>query len=66
MANFDLDYDVAPAQTNRTSRGPSIASMRTALNGFNATSYSTFRLDAMAENDMVYACKLHGLTPAGL
>ena len=66
MANFDILNDTTPKNTVKRPAGPTIAALRTALNTFSATSYSTSRLDAMSENDMVYASKVHGLTVAGI
>lgn len=66
MANFDIRYDTAPANQSTKPRGPSTANLRSALTTFNATSYSTTRLDAMSKNDLIYACVAHNLTVAGL
>ena len=41
--------------------------MRTALAAVNGgLSYTTDRLNAMTENDMISACRIHGLTVGGL
>ncbi len=41
--------------------------MRTALAAVNGgLSYTTDRLNAMTENDMISACRIHNLTVGGL
>lgn len=66
MANFDIKSDTTPKNNAVPPVGPSITALRSALSTFNATSYSNDRLDAMSENDMVYAARVHGLTVAGV
>lgn len=67
MANFDIAFDTAPAQTLCKPRGPKIANMRTALAGVNGgLSYTADRLNAMSENDMISACRVEGLTVNGI
>lgn len=66
MANFDILNDTTPKNSAKRPAGPTISALRTALTTFSATSYSSSRLDAMSENDMVYATKVHGLTVAGI
>ena len=62
MAVHDIYNDPAPQNTLRPLRTPKVSTMRTALFGFSATSYSQARLDDMTRNDMFMACKQHGLT----
>jgi hypothetical protein len=66
MANFDIVTDPAPQNTVKPVSGPTITALRAALTAHNATSYSAARLDQYSENDMVYACKVHGLSVTGL
>ncbi len=66
MALYDVKNDVTPVNTLKPPSAPTIAALRSALTTYNATSYSTDRLNTMAENDMIYACRLHGLTVTGL
>lgn len=66
MANFDILNDTTPKNSAKRPAGPTITALRTALNTFSATSYSTSRLNAMSENDMIYASKVHGLTIPGI
>lgn len=66
MAGFDVKNDITPVNTAKGITKPTIAAMRTALNTYNSTSYSNDRLESMFENDLVYACRLHGLTVDGL
>lgn len=61
MANFDVKNDVAPKNQFKPPSSPTIAALRTALTTFSATSYTADRLNAMTENDMIYAARLHGL-----
>lgn len=66
MANFDIAYDTTPLNTLSRPRGPKISDMRTALAAVNSgLSYTTDRLNAMTENDMVSACRIEGLTISG-
>ena len=66
MPVFSRKYDTQPQSVSASPRGPKISDMRTALNTYNATSYSTARLDQLSENDLIYACRLHNLTVGGL
>lgn len=67
MANFDIAYDTAPQNTLARPKGPKISDMRTALAAVNGgLSYTTDRLNAMSENDMVSACRVEGLTVPGI
>lgn len=66
MANHDPLNDPTPVQTQKKPTLPTISALRTALNTFNATSYSSSRLDTMNRNDMIYAARIHGLSVAGL
>lgn len=62
MADFDIYNDKLPRRVYNTDRKPTIAQLKAALTAFSATSYSTARLHAMSENDLIAACRLHGLT----
>jgi hypothetical protein len=62
MARGDIYTDPLPQNALKPIRTPQVSSLRTALFGYNATSYSQARLDDMTENDMVYAARTHGLT----
>lgn len=66
MANFDVKNDVAPTNRFKPPSSPTIAALRAALTTYSATSYTADRLNAMTENDMIYAARLHGLTVTGL
>lgn len=66
MANHDVLNDVAPVNALKRPSKPTVSALRTALNTYSATSYSTDRLNAMTKNDMVYAARLHGLTVDGV
>ena len=66
MANFDIKNDVLPVNANKLPSLPTISALRTALTAYNSTSYSSTRLDSMTENDMIYACRVHSLSVAGL
>lgn len=66
MPNYDVKNDVTPVQPFDPPHLPTISAMRTALSTFSATSYSTDRLNTMTELDMLYACRVHNLTVAGL
>ena len=44
----------------------SVSALRTRLTALNATSYTPARLDAMTENDMVYALRLASADSAGI
>lgn len=67
MANFDIAYDTTPQNTLTRPRGPKISDMRTALAAVNGgASYTADRLNAMSENDMISACRVEGLTVAGI
>lgn len=58
--------NVTPVNTKRPTSKPTVEALRTALNTFNATSYSTVRLNAMTKLDMFNAARIHGLTVDGL
>lgn len=62
MADFDIYNDVQPQRKNNADRKPTIAQLKAALTAFNSTSYSAARLNAMTENDMMNAIRVHGLT----
>lgn len=67
MANFDVKNSVLPNNASKPPSLPTIAAMRTSLLTVNGgLSYPADRLEAMTRNDMIYACRQHGLTPAGL
>lgn len=66
MANYDIKYDTAPANTFGKPRGPKISDLRSALTTFSSTTYTADRLNAMTKNDMIHAVNLHGLTVAGV
>ena len=66
MALYDVKNDVTPVNRFKPPSEPTIAELRAALTAYNATSYSTDRLNTMSDNDMIYACRLHGLTVNGL
>ena len=67
MADFDTQNDTTPVLTTaRKGIKPTIAAMKAALTTFSASSYTADRLNAMTEDDLVYACKTHALTPVGL
>ena len=66
MALYDVKNDVTPVNTLKPPSAPTVAALRSALTAYNATSYGTNRLNTMSENDMIYACRLHGLTVNGL
>ena len=67
MAIFDIQYDTQPQNTFAAPRGPKISDMRTALAAVNSgLSYTADRLNAMTENDMISACRIHGLAVGGL
>ena len=61
MARMDIVLDPTPQNALKPYRGPSVTALRTALTTYNATSYSVARLDDMTKNDMLYACRTHGL-----
>ena len=66
MPVFDIQYDTTPQNPFGKPRGPKISDMKTALSTYNATSYTTERMNQMTEGDLVYACHIHGLTVAGV
>ena len=67
MANHDVKNDTTPANTLKLPSKPTISAMRTALLTVNGgASYPAATLNTMTQNDMVYACRLHGLTVDGL
>lgn len=68
MADYDTRNTVTPALPfpPRGWTKPTIAAMKTALNTFSATSYTTAGMLTMTYNDLLYACKLHGLTVVGI
>lgn len=66
MANTDSKNGVTPVNTFKPPSAPTVSALRTALNTHSATSYSTDRLETMTELDMIYACRVHGLSVVGL
>jgi hypothetical protein len=66
MAINDIKADVTPVNTKRPAAKPIVSALRTALNTYNATSYSTTRLNAMTKLDMLNAARIHGLTVDGV
>lgn len=66
MPVFDRKYDTTPQNVNSRPRGPKISDLKAALTTFNSTTYTADRLNQMSQNDLIYACNVHGLTVAGL
>lgn len=66
MAIFDIKNDTQPQNRQKPPSKPTISALRTALTTYSATSYSPERLNAMTENDMIYAARVHNLTVDGL
>ncbi len=67
MANHDVKNDTTPALKYDLPHLPTISAMRTALLTVNSgNSYTAERLNTMTQNDMIYACREHGLSVAGL
>ena len=67
MALYDVRNDPAPQNALKPPSTPTIGAMRTALLTVNSgNSYPNSRLETMTENDMVSACRLHGLSVVGL
>lgn len=66
MADLDVRNDITPLLVNKPTAAPTITLMKAALTTYNSTSYSAATMRAMSERDLQYACKLHGLTVAGL
>lgn len=62
MADFDIYNDKLPQRKNNADRKPTIGQLKAALTAFNATSYSPARLNAMTENDLMNAIRVHSLT----
>jgi hypothetical protein len=66
MALFDVRNDPAPQNALKGPSLPLISAMRTALTTFSGTSYPAARLETYTENDLIYACRTHSLSVAGL
>lgn len=67
MADYDLKNDVLPKLVYpKAGTKPTIAAMKAALTTFSAASYTPARLFSMSENDLLYACQLHGLAVVGI
>ncbi len=66
MADYDLPNAGTPTQAVKRPTAPTVANLKSALNTYNATSYTAARMLTMTYNDLVYACRLHGLSVAGL
>lgn len=52
--------------TKRDYDKPTIAALKSALNTYNATSYTASRMMSMTKNDLIFACKTHSLSVTGL
>lgn len=67
MAQFDVVSDTTPKLQNRPRRGPSISDLKAAITGSGvAASYPASRMDAMTKDDLIFVCKTHNITVAGL
>lgn len=68
MADYDVIHDPQPQlpavnDISGLAGRPTIANLKAALTAYNSTTYTADRLAARTYNDLVHACKLHGLTP---
>ena len=67
MANFDILNDKTPVLTFDHPSLPIVSAMRTAIAGSSASaSYPAAVLDAATKNDLIYICRVHGISVAGL
>jgi hypothetical protein len=66
MADYDVHNDITPNNVYDEASLPTITALKASLTAFSASSYTADRLLAMSEQDLIYACRLHGLTPVGL
>jgi len=67
MANFDQINDTTPVLTFDHPSLPIVSAMRTAIaaSGVSA-SYPSALLDAATKQDLMYICRVHGISVAGL
>lgn len=68
MADFDVENDTTP-KLPYAAVGylPSIAALKTAITGSGvAASYPASRLLQMTKNDLIYVCRVHGISVVGL
>ena len=67
MANHDVRNDTTPQLQFKPPSEPTVTELRTALLTVNGgASYPAATLNTMTYNDMVYACRVHGLSVNGL
>ena len=66
MAEYDVINDPTPQNKFKKPSAPTVAALKSALTTFSATSYTPARLQTMNENDLIFACRSHGLTVVGL
>lgn len=67
MADIDLKTDITPVNRNQKPTGPTISALKTAITGSGAAaSYPAATLQKLTRNDLVYICKLHGISVVGL
>lgn len=62
----DVRNGVTPLNGFKPPAAPTIANLRAALTAFSAASYPSHRLDTMTKLDLIYACRVHGLSVVGL
>ena len=67
MANYDQINDVTPVLTFDHPTLPIVSAMRTAIAASGvSSSYPSALLDAATKNDLIYICRVHGISVAGL
>lgn len=62
MADYDVYNDPAPKRVHGRDNKPTIAQLRAALTAGDAATFTTARLNAMTEADLIYACRTRGYT----
>ena len=67
MANFDYVNDTTPVNVFDHPSLPIVSAMRSAIAGSAVSaSYPSALLDAATKNDLVYICRTHSISVAGL
>jgi hypothetical protein len=68
MAIGDVKHSLTPHNSNRIANDhPSVGGLRTAIIGSaQSASYPVAFLNTATKQDLIYICKLHGITVEGL
>lgn len=67
MVDLDVRNGITPVQTIKQPSAPTVAALKAAISGSAfAARYPAAFMHAATYNDLVYVCRLHGITVAGI